>query len=274
MLFSFRWAMCKTDSLSLTLKVTFHSIPLLFAGSLALSPWPSLGEEMLPFPKAKAHEASRELGLPGIRLNLEERSIDVNATVCLHRGLLELVACSKDSKEHESVVVLGARPIHIHTALLLLGAKPGTPAMQQVPDEESTRFIPVPPAGDPIEVSLVFPDAEGQLMEHPINRFIAPARLNGVDDFVLQDKAKAFPSSFLFAGSHLLESKEGPRKYACEYSGNVISISTFGDELLCLQGIHGHDNGGLAWQVNPEGLPDIGTVVILRLRPKDKNNKQ
>ena len=111
-------------------------------------------------------------------------------------------------------------------------------------------------------------------MEHPINRFIAPARLNGVDDFALQDKAKAFPSSFLFAGSHLLESKEGPRKYACEYSGNVISISTFGDELLCLQGIHGHDNGGLAWQVNPEGLPDIGSAVILRLRPNDKNNKQ
>ena len=134
MLFSFRWAMCKTDSLSLTLKVTFHSIPLLFAVCLALSHWPSLGEETLPFRKAKAHEASRKLGLPGIRLNLEERSIDVNATVCLHQGLLELVACAKESKEHEYIVVLGARPIHIHTALLLLGAKPGTPAMQQVPD--------------------------------------------------------------------------------------------------------------------------------------------
>ena len=84
---------------------------------------------------------------------MEERSIDVNATVCLHQGLLELVACARDSKEHESIVVLGARPIHIHTALLLLGAKPGTPAMQQVPDEESTRFIPVPPVGDPNPMS-------------------------------------------------------------------------------------------------------------------------
>ena len=36
-------------------------------------------------------EALRKLKLPGIRLNIEERSIDVNATVCLHKGLLELV---------------------------------------------------------------------------------------------------------------------------------------------------------------------------------------
>ena len=45
-----------------------------------------------------------------------------------------------------------------------------------------------------------------------------------------------------------------PRKYACEYSGNVISISTFGDELLCLPGIHGHANDELAWEVNSEKL--------------------
>ena len=57
-----------------------------------------------------------------------------------------------------------------------------------------------------------------------------------------------------------------PRKYACEYSGNVISISTFGDELLCLPGIHGHANDGLAWEVNSEKLPKVGTNLSLRLR--------
>jgi hypothetical protein len=255
-------------------KVNFLSFFLLSAGCLPCFPWPAFGEEAPPLPVDKAGNATREIGLPGIKLNLEERSIDVNATVCLHEGLLELVACVKDSKEHESIVVLNARPIHIHTALLLLRAKPGTPAMQQVLDEESTRWIPVPPAGDPIEVSLVFPDAKGKLGEHPISKFVSPAQMNGFDEVAIKEKPKAFPFSFLFAGSHLLESKEGPRKYACEYSGNVISISTFGDELLCLPGIHGHQNAGLAWQVNPEGLPDIGTAVILRLRPKDKNNKQ
>ena len=50
-----------------------------------------------------AAEALRKLNLPGIKLNLEERCVDVNATVCLHKGLLELVACTKGSKEHEPI---------------------------------------------------------------------------------------------------------------------------------------------------------------------------
>jgi hypothetical protein len=74
------------------------------------------------------------------------------------------------------------------------------------------------------------------------------------------------PKTFLFAGSHFSEEKNMPGKYACEYSGNVISISTFGDELLCLPGIHGHANDELAWKVNAEKLPKVGTSLSLRLR--------
>ena len=211
--------------------------------------------------------------MPGIHLNLEERCVDVNATVCLREGLLELVVCTKNSKEHESIVVMNARPLQVHTALLLLGARPGTPATHQTLEGDTKQWIPVPPTGDPIEVSLVFPDSKGKLGEHPINKFISPAQMNGLDKFAIEKKPKAFPSRFLFAGSHLLENKNGPKKYACEYSGNVISVSTFGDELLCLPEIFGHQNDGLAWQVNPEGLPEIGGNVILRLRPKVKNKK-
>ena len=61
---------------------------------------------------------------------------------------------------------------------------------------------------------------------------------------------------------------EGPRRYICDESGNVISISTFGDELLCLPGIHGHANGMLMWEVDGDDLPQIGSKVTLRLRPK------
>ena len=249
------------------MKVKIHFTLLFSAVSLAFCPWPSFGEKTHSFPKAKAGKFNRNLDLPGIRLNLEERFIDVNATVCLHQGLLELVACGKDSKEHESIVVLNARPIHVHAALLLLKAKPGRPAMQKGLSEGTSRWISVPPAGDPIGISLVFPDAKGKLGEHPISKFVSSAQLNGFDEVDIKEKPKAFPSRFLFAGSHLLESKEGPRKYACEYSGNVISISTFGDELICLPGIQGHQNGGLSWQVNPKGLPAIGKPIILRLRP-------
>ena len=218
----------------------------------------------------EATKALRKLNLPGIKLNLEERCVDVNATVCLHKGLLELVACTKGTKEHESILSVAARPMHIHTAMLLMGASPGTPAMRKAQEGVLTRWVPVEPAGDPVCVSLVFAESKGKPQEYPIQKFISPAQPDEISGIPGNKKLATFPASFLFAGSHLVENGAGPRKYVCEQSGNVISISTFGDELFCLPGIHGHQNDGLTWQVNSNGLPGIGEQVILRLRPKPK----
>ena len=228
------------------------------------------GEEPAPKLSPQMGQALRKLNLPGIKLNLKERCVDVNATICLHEGLLELVACTKGSKEHESILSIAARPMHIHTAMLLMGARPGTPAMRKAQDGAPNRWVPVEPAGDPVHVSLVFPDSKGKPQEYPIQKFISPAQPDEISGIPTKKKLVTFSASFLFAGSHLVENGAGPRKYVCEQSGNVISISTFGDELLCLPGIHGHQNDGLAWQVNSKGLPGIGEQVILRLRPKSK----
>ncbi|MDP7051880.1 MAG: YdjY domain-containing protein [Verrucomicrobiota bacterium] len=218
----------------------------------------------------EATKALRKLSLPGIKLNLKERCVDVNATICLHKGLLELVACTKGTKEHESILSISARPMHIHTAMLLLGASPGTPAMRRAQEGARTRWVPVDPAGDSVCVSLVFAESKGKLQEYPIQKFISPAQPDEISGIPAKKILATFPASFLFAGSHLVENGAGPRKYVCEQSGNVISISTFGDELLCLPGIHGHQNDGLVWQVNPKGLPGVGEQVILRLRPNPK----
>jgi len=53
--------------------------------------------------------------------------VDLKATVCLDDGFLELVARAEGSKEHESIVSVVGRPMHIHTALLLnvdIGIRP------------------------------------------------------------------------------------------------------------------------------------------------------
>ncbi len=228
------------------------------------------GAEQIPELSPGSEEALRKLNMPGIKLNLKERCIDVKATVCLHQGLLELVACAKGTKEHESILSVAARPMHIHSAMLLMGAKPGTPAMRKAQDGARTRWVPVEPAGDPVRVSLVFHDSKGKPQEHPIGKFISPAQPDETVGGGRKTNPDTFPASFLFAGSHLVENGHGPKKYVCDQSGNVISISTFGDELLCLPGIHGHENNGLYWQVNPKGLPKIGEQVILRLRLKPK----
>jgi len=217
-----------------------------------------------PAPKPTGKNAK----LPGLVVNFRERCVDVEAAVCLRQGLLELIACTKGTKEHESIVAINAKPAHIHVSLLLLSARNGNPAMRKPINPEKTRWIDVPPQGDPVDVFLVLPNKMGKKVERPISDFVTPAE--GAAAEKVDSEAPKFPHTFLFAGSLLRNHGPGPQKYLSDLSGNVISVVTFGDELLCLPGIHGQGNDSLMWRVNATNLPAIGTKVTLRLRPKPK----
>jgi len=73
--------------------------------------------------------------LPGLVVDFQNRCVDIKATICLDEGMLELIACTKETKEHESIVTITARPMHVHTALLLLGANNGKPASEPGEDD-------------------------------------------------------------------------------------------------------------------------------------------
>ncbi len=220
---------------------------------------------------------AESIKLPGIAIDFEKRHVDVVAEVCLDQGLLELVACTKGTKEHESVVAIAAEPVHVHTALLLIGARNGNPAMRKPINEEQTRWMHVPPRGDPIEVLLVVTDADGKQTERPISDFISRSEGDPYMPYQEEEtsaeqaedeKKEKFPTVFVFAGSHLIEDEEHPPQYLAAQSGNIISISTFGDELLCLPEIQSHANAELSWEVDSTHLPEVGSKVTLRLRPK------
>ena len=221
--------------------------------------------------KAKGGKDAKAGGvkLPGLEIHAEERYVDVQSKICLEKGALEVIACTKDSREHESIVVVDAKPMHIHAALLLLGGQNGNPAMRRPIEPDSPRWEEILPKGDVVEVFLVIKNAEGKNVERPIKDFLMPSE----DEFAeIQGKPKRgkvkdeFPKSFVFSGSFMMKTEDGQQQYLADSSGNVISISTFGDEVICLPGIHGQDNGSLEWQINPKHMPKVGTPVLLRLK--------
>ena len=231
-------------------------------------------------------QQAKPVKLPGMLIDRAQGCVDLEATVCLDNGFLELVACTKGSKEHESIVVIDSQPVHLHTALLLLGANNGNPAMRKQVGEKQKRWVNIPPRGDPVDVFLVVKDATGKRVERPISDFIVRAQHPGEEFAVGQNgaeedetkpgnnAARKFPHTFLFAGSHLLDKKPGTRQYLADLSGHVISIATFGDAVLCLPSVHSKANGALEWQVNAKHLPDVGTKVVLRLRPRQKKPRR
>lgn len=244
----------------------------------ATPPAAAAGKTPAPVVSPELKAAINGLKLPGIQIDPTEWCVDVDSSICLRKGLLELIACTKDTKEHESLVVVEAKPSHIHTALLLLHAKPGSPAMQKMReegDEDGPRFIHFPPSGGEVDVFLVTKGADGKSTERPISDFIARTNRNDSSGTGAAGEASGEPDgfpthTFLFAGSILAGNEGEPRTYYCDHSGNVISIATFGDELLCLPDVHASDNGSLIWEAKSATLPEPGTKVTLRLRPKIK----
>lgn len=216
--------------------------------------------------------ALEKLKLPGIKINAKGKYVDVDGTICLDDGVLEVVACTKDTKEHESIIQLRAKPVDIHMALLLIGAAPGAPVThKQVGEGEEMRWVFYPASGQPVELSLIHSVEGGKELVTPIAEFIqkiaqedVPAQGQGRSE----RKMEKLPTSiFLFMGSQLIENGDGPRRYIAEESGNVIAISTFGDEMLGLSEQYSSSNGSLLWEVNSDKIPAVGTKVRLRLKP-------
>ena len=60
-------------------------------------------------------------------IDLKRKLVVVEGHVCLREGMLEMFACPKGTKEHESIVAVNCQAQYVHTALLLVGAKEGQP---------------------------------------------------------------------------------------------------------------------------------------------------
>jgi len=233
------------------------------------------GEPQAEEPQVWISPDRGEIVMPGMRILIKKGCVDVDAKVCLTEGMLELIACTKDSKEHEAIIAIEPRAKHVHAALLLIGAQPGNPAMtREIQTADGPRWLDLPPRGQEIDLYLVFKNKAGEMEERPINQFIIRGRdesitgeLEPEDEENREDRA--FPThTFLFVGSRIFKDGKNDPVYLADKSGNVISLATFGDELLCLPGVHGHDNEGLVWAVDPTHLPELDSQVILRLKPK------
>lgn len=238
-----------------------------------------------PGEEAPAEDPLKKLKLPGVSIHPEGGYVDVESEICLDSGALELVACTKDTKEHEAIIKVLAQPVHIHMALLLIGAQPGSPMMNQpVGEGDQQRWVYRPASGQPINVSLVITGEDGKQQVRPIADFIQRIQEPEEGAFLegqqqapdkAQDAKKAeeekFPGNhFIFTGSVLVENGEGPRRYIADETGDVITISAFGCEVIGLTDRYSSENGNLVWEVNSDVTPKVGTKVLLRLTPVKK----
>lgn len=203
----------------------------------------------------QATTPSTQPAMPHVTVDQQNRIVDLDATVVLRQGgWLELLACTPDSRTHESILAVGALPSHVHLALLTLGLEPGTPMKWRLEGED---YVAIPAHGPKVAVTIIVPQADGQPpQEVPANQW-----------FVHKQTGQSPPDNiWLFTGSSFDEDQNPPR-YRADVEGSVISLVHFGDEVLArpTDKTNQSDQGML--QPNTEQIPEVGTKVKIRLRP-------
>lgn len=123
-------------------------------------------------PQQQASEPSEKGGDDVVPLNPQKTvlldraggKLILETEVVFRNGLLEMLVCLKQTKEHESILSLDAKARTVHAGLLALGAKPGKPVSWD-PDFH-------PPTGQEIEITLMWQDEEGKWQRSKAQRWM------------------------------------------------------------------------------------------------------
>jgi hypothetical protein len=178
-----------------------------------------------------------------------EKAVIVDGQISLREGMLEMFACTRGTKEHESIVSANTRAFLVHAGLLQLGAEPGRPV----------QFVPeyVPPSGTEIEVLVRWIDEEGNEKTVRAQELIKDLRTE-----------KEMAHAFVFAGSLFWKDPEDGKEYYMAEGGEFICVSNFGTAMLDIPVESSQSNEFLAFVTYTERIPPLGWPIRLVLKPK------
>ena len=186
-----------------------------------------------------------------IWLDTRRKAVVIDGEVCLREGQLEMFACPKGTKEHESVVSLNCLAEEAHAGLLAAGAKPGT----------SVKFDPkyAPATGDIVDIYILWTDADGMRHQDRAQDWIKHAKTG-----------KAMEYDWVFAGSGFWKDDETGKLHYQANGGDFICVSNFPTATLDLPVESSQANSDLLFTAFTEKIPPRGTKVRLVLIPRLK----
>lgn len=189
-------------------------------------------------------------------IDMKRKLVVVEGKVCLREGQLEMFACPKETKEHESIVAIQCKAKYVHTALLAVGAKPGHP-VQFAPEYR-------PASGTRIDVDVLWQGKGGNKHRIRAQEWIRHVATG-----------KPMPYHWVFAGSGEGIDQHTGKRYYYGDGGEFICVSNFSTATLDLPVESSQTNDDLLFSACTERIPPEGTKVRLVLIPRhDKKAKE
>jgi hypothetical protein len=212
---------------------------------------PKPPEPKLPAPK----DAQRLSPRYDVWIDTKQKAVLVDGQISLREGMLEMFACTKNTKEHESIVSANTKAFIVHAALLKLGAESGRP-VQFVPEYK-------PPTGTEIDVLVYWVDPAGKAHSARAQEWIKEIRTG-----------KEMTHPWVFAGSRFWKDEETGKQYYQAEGGDFICVSNFSTAMLDIPVSSSQSNEELGFEAFTERIPPLGAPVRLILKPKLKEQAE
>jgi hypothetical protein len=202
-----------------------------------------------PVPKLPEPKGARRLSPKyDVWIDPKNKTVIVDGQISLREGMLEMFACTRNTKEHESIVSANTKAFLVHTGLVTLGAEPGRPV----------QFVPTyrPPTGTEIEVTVEWLDERGKLKKARAQDWVKDINTK-----------KAMTHPFVFAGSSFWTDEETGKEFYQAEGGDFICVSNFGTAMLDIPVESSPENSELAFEAFTNRIPPLGAPVRLILKP-------
>jgi hypothetical protein len=182
-------------------------------------------------------------------LDPTNKQVILQGEVCLTDGMLEMFACQKGTKEHESVVHVPTKAFVVHSALLAVGATTGHP-VEFLPKYKSA-------SGMTIDVMVYWNDTRGRLHRTRAQNWVRDRKTK-----------KEMNYDWVFAGSDFYVDPESQKRFYQAEMGDFICVSNFPSAMLDVPVESSSDNDNLVFEAFTERIPKRGTPVCIVLTPR------
>lgn len=253
-------------------RLTLLGTTLVFLSTLCLNPSLSLGAEPVPPPPAQpgaptpwppaaptpeppgnAPAPALEYVAPGVfaigqcKIIKAESKVEFPAAINMREGLLEYLLVGSTGKLHESLLRTEVTPYALQVALLLSGLEG---SLNHLEAQGENKL----PEGDPIDINVRWQD----------NGKDRSAR---IEDFVLKGKDPVGQVPWVFTGSFL---RDGV--FAAQVEKSFIAV--YHDPVALIDHRLAEGASDMAWFVNGDTTPAVGTPVTVSISKKPSSHKK
>ena len=209
-------------------------------------------------PAAPGNGGKPKVGrLPQLEFDAEAKQVRVACESVNVEAPLEFFCVGINGPDHETVLRSRVRPSDLHTALLAIGLKPGSPVTFV---EKEKRWEP--PHGDRIKITCEW-EKDGKTVTVPAHRMMRD----------LKTKKEMPETSWIFAGSRTVRDGDDNPNYAADVTGYIVSIVNFDLTLIDVPELASNSNETLEWECNRDLVPPRGTKVTMILEPAPAEKK-